>query len=191
MPVSKFDGIDFTSHEVIELNPDQENLGGGFRCSRGEFVAFIRKGKIINEINCHITRCWIIQCDQGLAAYITLLADKLSMGSPILMDELVNYSTFPAVKIGWLAADQRASKSGTRLVEWAIEYVSSDLSGKLGIRFLTVDALYDIDANYDASGFYEKIGFRFVDPEEELPPKDGYRSMYFDLKPMIDALRSI
>jgi hypothetical protein len=53
-----------------------------------------------------------------------------------------------------------------------------------------VDALYDLDEEppYDASGFYEKFGFRFVNVEETLPPSTPYRTMYLDLKPLIDLL---
>jgi hypothetical protein len=39
---------------------------------------------------------------------------------------------------------------------------------------------------YDASGFYQKFGFRFVNAEEVLPPSTPYRTMYLDLKPLID-----
>jgi len=52
------------------------------------------------------------------------------------------------------------------------------------------DALYDADMTspYDASGFYKKFGFRFANAEEALPPSIPYRTMYFDLKPLIDLL---
>jgi GNAT superfamily N-acetyltransferase len=119
---------------------------------------------------------------------MTLIADKLELDQPILIDEGVQYQTFPAVKIGLLAADRRAKGAGRRLVEWAIEYVAGELASTIGVRFLTVDALYDVDETppYDASGFYEKFGFRFVNAEEILPPSTPYRTMYLDLKPLID-----
>lgn len=55
---------------------------------------------------------------------------------------------------------------------------------------MTVDALYDPDMTppYDASGFYAQFGFQFVNPEQTLPPPVPYRTMYFDLKPLIDLL---
>jgi hypothetical protein len=49
----------------------------------------------------------------------------------------VQYQTFPAVKIGLLAADRRAKGAGRRLVEWAIEYVVGELAPTIGVRFLT------------------------------------------------------
>jgi GNAT superfamily N-acetyltransferase len=97
-------------------------------------------------------------------------------------------STFPAIKIGLLAVDQRAKGAGRHLVEWAIEYVVSEIVPVVGVRFVTVDALYDRDVEpaYDASGFYTKLGFDFADPHENLPPEMPYRTMYFDLKPVIE-----
>ncbi len=41
------------------------------------------------------------------SGYITLLADKLKVDEQILIEEGVQYRTFPAIKIGLLAADQR------------------------------------------------------------------------------------
>ena len=105
-----------------------------------------------------------------MAGYITLLADKLELAQPILLDEGVQYRSFPAIKIGLLAVDRRAKGAGRRLVEWAVEYVAVEVSPKVGLRFMTVDALYDSDTNppYKASGFYEKFGFQFADPNESL-----------------------
>lgn len=53
---------------------------------------------------------------------------------------------------------------------------------------MTVDALYDLDEDppYDVSGFYEKFGFQLANPEEIVTAEAPYRTMYFDLKPLID-----
>jgi len=69
-----------------------------------------------------------------------------------------------------------------------MDYVTQTLSPAVGVRFLTVDALYDPDTDYDSSGFYDRFGFRFANADETLPPTNGYRTMYFDLKPLIDTL---
>lgn len=185
-PTGKFSGLNFSEHEVVFWTPDLV-LGEGFRCIRGEFATFWKRGRISREVNSFTSKCWVVHHESSLAAYITLLMDKLSMEAPILQGENIQYKTFPAVKIGLLGADLRASGSGKRLVEWAIEYVSTTIVHQIGVRFMTVDAFFDIDNNYDASGFYEKLGFLFVNPDEQLPPPDGYRSMYLDLKPFIEA----
>ncbi len=189
-PSSKFTSVDFSEIPVERVTPTLARLGQGFRCSRGEFVTYWRQGRIQREINARISQCWILRCEDSLAGYITLIADKLEIDQPILIDEGVQYQTFPAIKIGLLAADRRAKGVGRRLVEWAIEYVASEIAPTIGVRFMTVDALYDADLTppYDASGFYEKFGFRFANIEEALPPSTPYRTMYLDLKPLIDLL---
>ncbi|MFB2835163.1 GNAT family N-acetyltransferase [Floridanema evergladense] len=189
-PSSKFAGVDFTQLPVEHFTPDLTISGQGFRCLRGEFVTYWRQGRIQREINARISQCWILRYKDNLAGYITLLADKLEVDRPILLDEGVQYRSFPAIKIGLLAVDQRAKGAGRRLVEWAVEYVAAEVSPTVGVRFMTVDALYDPDTipPYDASGFYEKFGFQFTDPNESLPPSVPYRTMYLDLKPLIDLL---
>jgi GNAT superfamily N-acetyltransferase len=190
---SKFAGVDFAEVVVELVTPELSGLGQGFRCSRGEFVTYWRQGRIQREINARISQCWVLQHDDSLAGYMTLIADKLEVDQPILIDEGVQYQTFPAIKIGLLAADRRARGAGRRLVEWAIEYVAGEIAATIGVRFLTVDALYDADESppYDASGFYEKLGFKFVNAEEPLPPVTPYRTMYLDLKPLIDLFAGV
>ena len=128
--------------------------------------------------------------ENALTGYITLLADKLEVEDALLIQEGVKYRTFPSVKIGLLAVDRRTKGLGIRLMEWAIDYVITEVVPIIGVRFITVDALYDFDVEpaYDASGFYEKLGFEFADPAEPLPPVNPYRTMYLDLKPLIEAL---
>ncbi len=189
-PSSKFAGVDFSELPVEHLTSELTISGQGFRCLRGEFVTYWRQGRIQRDIDARISQCWILRCEDSLAGYITLLTDKLELDEPILLDEGVQYQSFPAIKIGLLAVDRRAKGAGRRLVEWAVEYVAAEISPTVGVRFMTVDALYDPDTTppYDASGFYEKFGFQFVDPNESLPSSVPYRTMYLDLKPLIDLL---
>ena len=189
-PSSKFAGVDFSDLPVEQLTSALAISGQGFRCLRGEFVTYWRQGRIQREIDARISQCWILRCEDSFAGYITLLADKLEVDQSLLLDEGVQYRSFPAIKIGLLAVDRRAKGAGRRLVEWAVEYVAAEVSPTVGVRFMTVDALYDPDTTppYDASGFYEKFGFQFADPNESLPPSVPYRTMYLDLKPLIDLL---
>ncbi|MCC3410064.1 MAG: hypothetical protein JGK17_31935 [Microcoleus sp. PH2017_10_PVI_O_A] len=189
-PSSKFAGVDFSELPIEHLTSELTISGQGFRCLRGEFVTYWRQGRIQRDIDARISQCWILRCEDSLAGYITLLTDKLELDEPILLDEGVQYRSFPAIKIGLLAVDRRAKGAGRRLVEWAVEYVAAEISPTVGVRFMTVDALYDPDTTppYDASGFYEKFGFQFVDPNESLPSSVPYRTMYLDLKPLIDLL---
>jgi len=186
--VGKFSGVDFSLIPVEKLNPAQDIPGQGFRCKRSEFVTYWKQGRVKREVTACICQCWVIRCADDLAGYITLLADKLEVDTQLLEEEGVKYQTFPAIKIGLLAADKRAKRAGSTLLEWALEYAATELASAVGIRFITVDALYDSDKDppYDASGFYERLGFQFTNPDETLPPTRPYRTMYFDLKPLID-----
>lgn len=186
--LGKFSGVDFSKILIEKIDPAQRILGQGFRCRRREFVTYWKQGRVQREVSACICQCWVIRHNDALAGYITLLADKLVVDTQLLENEGVRYRTFPAIKIGLLAADERAKGVGSILVEWALEYVATELASCVGVRFMTVDALYDPDEDppYDASHFYQKFGFQFVNPEEELPSNIPYRTMYFDLKPLID-----
>jgi hypothetical protein len=126
--------------------------------------------------------------NNDLVAYITHLADKLTVEDQLLKHEGVLYRTFPALKIGFLAADKRTKGADKLLMELALDYVAANLSPNVGIRFVTVDALYDADSGYDVSGYYQHIGFQYATPAEQLPPIEAYRTMFFDLKPLIDSI---
>jgi GNAT superfamily N-acetyltransferase len=186
----KFDGVDFSQIDIESLTPELQQLGQGFRCVRGEFVTYWKQGRIQRETEAHLCQCWIARVEDALAGYITLLAGKLEVEDTLLIQEGVKYRTFPSVKIGLLAVDRRTKGLGLRFMEWALNYVITEVVPVIGVRFITVDALYDFDVEpaYDASGFYEKLGFEFADPTEPLPPVNPYRTMYLDLKPLMDAL---
>ncbi len=186
----KFDGVDFCKLDIELLTPELRQLGQGFRCVRGEFVTYWKQGRIQREVDSYLCQCWMVRVEDALAGYITLLADKSQVEDALLARESVKYRTFPAIKIGLLAVDRRTKGLGVRLVEWAIDYVITEVVPVVGVRFITVDALYDADVEptYDASGFYVKLGFEFADPTEPLPPINPYLTMYLDLKPLIEVL---
>src|SRR5690242_9675308 len=108
----KFADFVFTLDAVEQWSPGMEVSGQGFRSIRGEFATYWRQGKIAREVEAHICRCWILRDSEDLAAYVTLLADKLTVEESLLHSEGVLYKTFPAVKIGFLAADKRARGAG-------------------------------------------------------------------------------
>ncbi len=89
---SKFEGIDFSQLPVERLTPEILNLGQGFRCLRGEFVTYWKQGRIKREADAYICHCWAIRSGDSLAGYITLLADKLQVENPILVEEGVKYN---------------------------------------------------------------------------------------------------
>ncbi len=188
---TRFEGIDFSTFKVTEMNPDLEQLSQGFKCIRNDFATYIKGRKIRVECKSFTSKCWILEHENRIAGYITLMADKLIAKYPMLEGEGVGYKTFPAIKIGWLAADKRAKGAGRRLLEWAIDYVTADLVNRVGIRFVTVDALYDHDTGYDIAGYYARFGFRRVDPSEVAPPSSNFRTMYFDIKAVVEELQAL
>ena len=137
-------------------------------------------------------KCWVIIEDDSLAGYITLLADKLSSigdGKKLLSNEGIKYQTYPAVKIGLLAADERAKGAGTRLMDWALFYIATEIVPRVGVRYVTVDALFDEDKGYDISTFYkEKWGFIYASPSSETPKRHPYKTMFLDIRPLVEAL---
>ena len=146
--MSRYDGLDFAALPVHQLDPATPPSHEGFRPVRPEFGTYWKKGRIFRECGAGIAACWYFEVDQKLVAYITLLADRLTVESELLETEGVRYRTFPAVKIGLLAADQRAKGAGKALIRWAFRHVVTELCPRLGIRFVTVDALYDPDSGY-------------------------------------------
>lgn len=62
---------------------------------------------------------------------------------------------------------------------------------RVGIRFVTVDALYDPDTGYDTADYYRKFGFILADPHQSLPPQEPFRTMFLDIIPFVDALKNV
>ena len=80
---------------------------------------------------------------------------------------------FPAVKIGRLAVNKNIKKSGLgkTIVNYIIDY-ALEQNEKCACKLLTVDA-------YSQSlGFYEKMGFEYLSPNDE---SDSTRQMYLNL----------
>jgi len=192
MPPPKFQGIDFTDHQVTQLDLKNPPDHRGFRCSRQEFSTYWRGERIKRDVNSSVCQAWFIQNQSGFAGYITLFADKLEVGDgdQVLINEGIKYTTFPSVKIGLLAADQRAKGAGKRLVDWAVGYIAVELWPKLGIRFVTVDALLDPESMYDTSNYYRRFGFLLANPHHSNP-MDGFNTMFLDLLPIVEATQAV
>ena len=191
MPRPKFHGVDFSEHPVRQLDVRNPPDNAGFRCARREFVTYWRGDRVKRDVGSSVCQAWYIRHASGFAGYITLLADKLQVGEgeQVLRNEGIKYNSFPAVKIGLLAADERARGAGTRLMDWALAYIAGELGPKLGIRFVTVDALYDPDAGYDTSEYYGKFGFLLANPHDSSPA-DGFNTMFLDIVPIVDEIRA-
>lgn len=185
--MSRYDGVDFAACPVRKLDAAKPPSHEGFRPLRPEFATYWKKGRIFRECRSSIAGCWYFDVEGKLAAYVTLLADRLSVDRELLGAEDVRYQTFPAVKIGLLAADHRAKGAGKALMRWAFRHTVGELCPRLGIRFIIVDALYDPDNGYDVAPYYAQFGFIHASPDERPRPGEYFRTMFFDLKPLLDA----
>lgn len=188
--VGKFHNVDFTDLPVTQFDFSSPPDPKGFRCLRSEFVSFWKGDRITREIESSVCHAWYLMHTDGFAGYVTLLADKFKIGEGVqkLLDEGVEYDSFPAVKIGLLAADKRAKGAGKRLVEWSLAYIATELWPKVGIRFVTVDALYDPDSSYDASPYYKKFGFRYANPHDTKPTDVPFNTMYLDILALVEVI---
>jgi GNAT superfamily N-acetyltransferase len=138
--------------------------------------------------------------DNGhLVAYITLRLDSMRYRDDEGHDKKIStedgdFVGPPAVRIGLLASDKRAKGAGRALVEWALDFIAKNIAPIVGVRFVMVDAYYDPRHKdktgksdpWDSARIYHKLGFQYVNPNEKLPPKESFRSMFFDLKPLIN-----
>lgn len=158
----------------------------GFRCTRGEFRTYLVGDLIRREQSAGIARCFVLRDSDRIIGYITLLADRLwtASASQLLLSEEVLRTSFPAVKIGLLAVDSRHQGKGVarRLVAWSIAHVLEEIAPRLGVRFMTVDALVDPETSYDVTGLYARLGFTYASVSDELPHEDGFQTMYIDLR---------
>ncbi len=126
------------------------------------------------------------EADQETARLMKEVIQKVTNSTKINQSSI---KIFPCVDLGTIDLLWRKHSDGRFghcLVDWALEYAATELISALGIRFMTVDALYDPDTTppYDTSGFYAQFGFQFVNPDPILPPLVPYRTMY-------DALRRL
>ncbi len=193
MPENAKQKVRFSTENVEIWSPDHVEYGRGFACERDEFVEYWNEN-LANDVRAHVGRAWIIREAGQLAGYITLLTDALTkkvrgQQKRFLEVEGIEYGAIPAIKIGRLARSTEALGAGHCLMDWALVCIAKELAPKVGVRFVTVDALYDADDpdnEYDISKFYERFGFQFVNPEKLPTPKTRYRSMFLDIKALVD-----
>lgn len=142
-----------------------------------ELVDFLFEDALDNQNkNLSITFLWFFQ--EQLAAYITLLTDKINLEGDVresFQNKGIYYRSLPALKIGRLCVDDRFLRKGIGklMMGFAVDKVKEINEDKAGCRFITVDA------KEGSVGFYEKLGFETMQPK-----KDSTTAMYLDiLKP--------
>ena len=115
----------------------------------------------------NLARTYVLGSDQKqIVAYLTLVCGEVELqagGSSV--GERANsyrYRSYPAVKIARLAVDERyrGNDLGKMLVTLALGIAKDQICPAVGCRFVTVDA------KVDAVKFYERLGFSFLETEQ-------------------------
>lgn len=123
--------------------------------------------------------------DKKVVGYISIMCAEVALEKTYDITDKVGadrYDYQPAVRISRLAvcSDSAGKKIGKRLVETAIGIVLISIVPHAGCRFLI------LDAKSKSVPFYEKMGFRLLDTEENK--KATTPLMFMDLRPLIDTI---
>jgi GNAT superfamily N-acetyltransferase len=119
---------------------------------------------------------YILETKNETIAYYSVMNDRIERTKKInkSIPNKKRYAAYPAVKIGRFGVDKDHQREniGTQLFDYIKYSFTNNI--KTGCRFITIDAYNEPNV----LKFYEKNGFFYTDPEDEL---EETRSMYFDL----------
>lgn len=115
-------------------------------------------------------------------AYISLMCSQLKLEEDQRVKKGTNfnrYEIYPAIKIVRLAVDQalQGQGYGSKLITFAIATSKDLIMPHIGCRFLMVDS------KNGAIPFYEKIGFKLLDSEENKSKE--HPILFMDLHPVL------
>lgn len=125
----------------------------------------------------------------NVIGFITLTCSEIDLRNGYSVDDCEHankYDSLPAVKIARLAVDKnyrthitdgsivKGKRIGEMLVNFAIAITVDMISSQVGCRFLITDS------KKPAVGFYEKIGFTFLDTEDNRNSDNPI--LFIDLK---------
>lgn len=138
------------SYKISKLTK-RDNLNG-FSCGLDDMDDFLKNDALTQqEENLNVT--YLAKCDNQIIGFFSLLSDSIRLQS---FEEEYNlpYESCPAIKIGRLAVDENYNRNGigTRLLD-DICFEIKNISERLGVRFITVDAYCTVRSFYYKSGF--------------------------------------
>lgn len=165
--------------KLIALRPDYEVCN--FDCGDSDLNGFLLNDAK-NAQALRIANTFILEDDRRIAAYFSLLNDRISRNEitgsrwkKIKANFPVSkqFRSYPCIKIGRFAVslDYRGQSVGTWLMDRIKGLLNAELS-RSAFRFITVDAYLS------AIPFYEKNGFKPLTKKEE---DDHTRLMFFDM----------
>lgn len=129
------------------------------------------------QMDARINVTYVATYEEVVVAYFTLSADSIRLkdvseeGKKLLENKGIRYPSLPALKLCRLAVQKEYTHNriGTYLVEKIIRQ-AQDLSGKIGLRFITVDA-------YLGSYCFYRDNFQFkLFPKQKYEDKIGVYS---------------
>ena len=161
-----------------ELFKKEKEQIKSFDCGRNLLNQFIKdKRKCIEHLKMHIAKTYLVYDGDIIVGYYCLSADAMR-ATDIIRSQFKSwktYSTYPAVKIGRFAINQKVAKVGYG--SSTMDYIKIQIAlanMPISVRFLTVDAVNDEGTLY----FYEKNNFIYLSKNDK---NDETRLMYYDL----------
>ena len=179
--------------DFVRLSPEMEV--GDFRCGDADLDEFLRDDACdcLREL---LAVTYLFRNSDTVVAFFSVLNDKIvyeelapskSAWRKFLRGKLPHakrgYKSYPSVKLGRLGVHAEYARKGIGTEILDSIKMSFITKNKTGCRFITVDA-YN---NPDTIRFYERNGFKFL-PCDSSESKQKTRLMYFDLRPLRDAL---
>src|SRR3989338_7624409 len=173
--------VKITDIEIQQLNESHESILNCFKSYEKELVDFLIEDSLDNQKKqMSITYLWFLKSTKELVAYVTVLADAISLQGELkehFRQQGVLYKSLPALKIGRLCVtDEYLGKGiGTLMIEFTL-VLAQKISKDIGLRFITTDAKRNQEPRKDSVHFYKKFGFEILRQREK-----GTTPMYKDL----------
>ncbi len=163
--------------EIISAMHEVSN----FKSYEPELVDFLVEDALDNQKKqISITYLWFLKSTKELIAYVTVLADAISLQGEMkecFKQKGIPYKSLPALKIGRLCVSDRylGKGIGTLMIEFVL-VLAQKIGKEVGLRFITTDAKRNKDSSKDSIHFYKKFGFEVLRQREK-----GTTPMYKDL----------
>lgn len=162
----------FHNDLIIEKLTDDQNISN-FDCGDKELNGFLCENSL-PEMRARINVTYLCRCKSTIVAYFTLSSDSIKINSEDrdqFKEKGIKYKQFPAMKIGRLAVDKKFQKKGigTEILLRVVGYILQ-LSDRLGMRFISVDAYAGSAEFYRKNNFIELL----------KGSSKKYTAMYFD-----------
>lgn len=155
---------------VIEKITPSDDLSG-FNCGDEDLNEFLKKDSL-EQMAKQLNVTYLCKYNNKIIAFFTLSSDSIKINRDDKHIVGINYSEYPALKLGRLGVDKRFRQRGlgTQILLLVVGCLFK-LSKRVGMRFISVNA-YKKSVN-----FYRKNNFVELEREKSV---NQHVSMYFD-----------